>query len=128
MDARHWHIGLVGYGEVGRILAEDLRAQDVAVHACDVKLDSASAARPLRDHAEAHGVRLHPSHAALAAAADFVVSAVTASQTVAVAEACAPALGAAPSSSTSTPRRPVPSSAPPRSSTAPAAAMSKARS
>ena len=24
-----WHIGLVGYGEVGRILAEGLRAQGV---------------------------------------------------------------------------------------------------
>ena len=25
---RQWKIGLVGYGEVGRILAEDLRKQD----------------------------------------------------------------------------------------------------
>jgi 3-hydroxyisobutyrate dehydrogenase-like beta-hydroxyacid dehydrogenase len=92
MDARRWHIGLVGYGEVGRILAEDLRTQGVAVHACDVKLAVAATARPLRDHAEAHGVSLHPTHAGLVAAADFVVSAVTASQTVVVAEACAPAL------------------------------------
>jgi 3-hydroxyisobutyrate dehydrogenase-like beta-hydroxyacid dehydrogenase len=92
MDARHWHIGLVGYGEVGRILAEDLRAQGVVVHACDMKLAVATTARPLRDHAEAHGVSLHPAHAGLVAAADFVVSAVTASQTVVVAEACAPAL------------------------------------
>ena len=92
MDARRWHIGLVGYGEVGRILAEDLRAQGVVVHACDMKLAVATTARPLRDHAEAHGVSLHPAHAGLVAAADFVVSAVTASQTVVVAEACAPAL------------------------------------
>jgi 3-hydroxyisobutyrate dehydrogenase-like beta-hydroxyacid dehydrogenase len=92
MDASRWQIGLVGYGEVGRILAEDLRAQGVAVHAYDLKLDAASTAGPLREHAAAHGVQLQPSHAALAAAADFVVSAVTASQTVAVAEACAPTL------------------------------------
>ena len=92
MDASHWQIGLVGYGEVGRILAEDLRAQGIAVHAHDLKLDAASTAGPLRDHAATHGVRLQTSHAALAAAADFIVSAVTASQTVAVAEACATAL------------------------------------
>jgi hypothetical protein len=24
-NPRHWNVGLVGYGEVGRILAEDLR-------------------------------------------------------------------------------------------------------
>ena len=92
MDALRWQIGLVGYGEVGRILAEDLRAQGLAVHACDLKLQAASTAGALREHAQAHGVQLHASHAALAAAADFIVSAVTASQTVAVAEACAPAL------------------------------------
>jgi phosphoglycerate dehydrogenase-like enzyme len=38
MDALRWHVGLVGYGEVGRILAEDLRAQGVAVSAFDLKL------------------------------------------------------------------------------------------
>ena len=32
-SARSWKIGLVGYGEVGRILAEDLRAQGLAVSA-----------------------------------------------------------------------------------------------
>ena len=33
MNPLHWHIGLVGYGEVGRILAEDLRAQGLVVSA-----------------------------------------------------------------------------------------------
>ena len=28
-------VSLIGYGEVGRILAEDLRAQGVLVSACD---------------------------------------------------------------------------------------------
>ena len=30
-DPKLWQVGLVGYGEVGRILAEDLRRQGVAV-------------------------------------------------------------------------------------------------
>jgi phosphoglycerate dehydrogenase-like enzyme len=37
-DPRRWQIGLVGYGEVGRILAEDLRQQDIRVTAYDIKL------------------------------------------------------------------------------------------
>ncbi|HEY0878899.1 MAG TPA: DUF1932 domain-containing protein [Zeimonas sp.] len=91
-DPLRWRVGLVGYGEVGRILAEDLRARGVeGVVAYDVKVDGPDAA-PLREHADAHGVALAQSHAALASDADFVVSAVTASQAVAVAAACAPAL------------------------------------
>jgi phosphoglycerate dehydrogenase-like enzyme len=34
-------VALIGYGEVGRILAEDLRARGVAVSAYDLKLDTA---------------------------------------------------------------------------------------
>lgn len=90
-DPTQWHIGLVGYGEVGRILAEDLRAQGVQVSAHDLKLHTEAGA-PLRQHAATHGVTLLDSHAALAEAADFIVSAVTASQAVPVAEACAPAI------------------------------------
>lgn len=90
-DPRLWRIGLVGYGEVGRILAEDLRRQGVAVVAYDVKLGTGADA-PLRQHATQHNVSLAASHAELASQADFIVSAVTASQTVAVAESCAPAM------------------------------------
>jgi 3-hydroxyisobutyrate dehydrogenase-like beta-hydroxyacid dehydrogenase len=43
----------------------------------------------LREHARSHGVALTASHADLAAQSDFIVSAVTASQAVPVAEACA---------------------------------------
>jgi len=92
MDPRQWQVGLVGYGEVGRILAEDLRAQGLAVAACDVKLAQAISAGPLVDHATGLGVALTASHRELAARSDFVVSAVTASQAVSVAEACAPGL------------------------------------
>jgi 3-hydroxyisobutyrate dehydrogenase-like beta-hydroxyacid dehydrogenase len=86
-----WHIGLVGYGEVGRILAEDLRKQGVKVSAHDVKLKS-EAGSPLRQHAAINGVTLYESHAELAENADFIISAVTASQAVPVAEACAPSI------------------------------------
>ena len=91
-NPRDWNVGLVGYGEVGRILAEDLRKQDVNVSAYDIKLRSDQASGALRDHARAHGVALTASHADLAAQADFIVSAVTASQAVPVAQACAGAL------------------------------------
>jgi 3-hydroxyisobutyrate dehydrogenase-like beta-hydroxyacid dehydrogenase len=90
-NPKRWNIGLVGYGEVGRILAEDLRRQDVRVAAYDLKLGNDQAGA-LRDHAAAHGVALAASHADLAAPADFIVSAVTASQAVPVAQACAPAV------------------------------------
>jgi 3-hydroxyisobutyrate dehydrogenase-like beta-hydroxyacid dehydrogenase len=91
-NPRQWNVGLVGYGEVGRILAEDLRRQDVKVTAYDIKLRSDQAGDALRDHASIHGVALTASHADLAAQADFIVSAVTASQAVPVAQACAPAV------------------------------------
>jgi 3-hydroxyisobutyrate dehydrogenase-like beta-hydroxyacid dehydrogenase len=85
-------IGLVGYGEVGRILAEDLRTRGgVRIGAYDIKLGTAQEG-PLVAHAAQHGVHLAASHEALAADADLVLSAVTASQTVAVADAWAPAI------------------------------------
>lgn len=94
-DPTRWHIGLLGYGEVGRILAEDLRAQGLVVSAHDRKLGgSAEQADPLYQHALAHGVALVADAVELAAQAHLIVSAVTASQTVAVARACAPAVRA----------------------------------
>jgi len=91
-DPKQWNVGFIGYGEVGRILAEDLRQQDVKVSAYDIKLRSDQAGQPLRDHAKRFGVTLTSSHADLAAQSDFIVSAVTASQAVPVAEACAKAV------------------------------------
>jgi 3-hydroxyisobutyrate dehydrogenase-like beta-hydroxyacid dehydrogenase len=91
-NPKKWRVGFVGYGEVGRILAEDFRKQDVIVSAYDIKLRSDETGTPLRDHAAKHGVTLTASHADLAAQSDFVVSAVTASQAVPVAEACAHAM------------------------------------
>lgn len=91
--SNQWHVGIVGYGEVGKILAEDLRKDGVRVSAYDVKLAD-SRGDAMRSHADSIGVTVTASHAELAAEADFIISAVTASQDVAVAEACAPAIKA----------------------------------
>jgi len=82
---------LIGYGEVGRTLAEDLRARGVPVTAHDLKLGG-PAEGELQAHAGAHGVVLAASHHQAVAGADLVISAVTASQTLAVAQAAAPGL------------------------------------
>ncbi len=86
-------IAIIGFGEVGRILAEDLRAQDVPVTAFDLKLRG-EAGEAMREHALRLGVHLAGSHEQAVAGADLVISAVTASQAVPVAQACAPALQA----------------------------------
>ena len=84
-------VALIGYGEVGRILAEDLRAQGVAVTAFDLKLRH-EGGNPMREHAAQHGVKLAASHTDAVRGVDLVVSAVTASQAVPVAEDVAPGL------------------------------------
>lgn len=92
IEPKQWRIGFVGYGEVGRILAEDLRKRGRAISAYDVKLEQPASAAPLRAHADEHGVILAASHVDLASQCDFIISAVTASQAVPVAQACAPAM------------------------------------
>jgi 3-hydroxyisobutyrate dehydrogenase len=118
------NVALIGYGEVGRILAEDLRAVGHVVTAFDLKLRGAAGA-PMRAHALAHRVTLAASHAGAARQAEIVVSAVTASQTVAAAQACAAEFPAA-SSISIRPRR-APRSPPPSRSSAAAAATWRAR-
>ena len=82
------HVALIGYGEVGRILAEDLRAEGHDVTAFDLK-QRTSEAVPIRAHALVHNVTLAESHRDAVRSADLTISAVTASQTVAAAEASA---------------------------------------
>ncbi len=81
-------IAIIGYGEVGTILAEDLRKQGHAVAVFDRKCGSAAEV-PLRAHALQHGVAWALSPAEAVRGASLVLSAVTASQTLAVAQACA---------------------------------------
>ena len=84
-------LGIVGYGEVGRIFAAGLRARGVGdLVVWDLKfIDPAKGSEPLA-HAQAAGVRAADSVAALCAGRQLIVSAVTASNTLAVAEAVAP--------------------------------------
>ena len=81
------HVALIGYGEVGRILAEDLRSAGHVVSAFDVKLPDGDEA--MRAHAGRHGVTLAPSHGEAVATAELVISAVTARRTVEAARSCA---------------------------------------
>jgi 3-hydroxyisobutyrate dehydrogenase len=84
-------IALIGYGEVGRILAEDLCASGHAVTAFDTQLESDKGAK-MREHAREQGVELGASHANAVARAELVLSAVTANQTLAAARACSGSL------------------------------------
>ena len=85
-----WRIGFIGYGEVARILSEDLRSLGVLVNAHDTKFNTSTLqAQQMRDHAQRTGVQVHDSHALVCSNSDLVISAVTASQTLAAAKACA---------------------------------------
>jgi 3-hydroxyisobutyrate dehydrogenase-like beta-hydroxyacid dehydrogenase len=81
------NIALIGYGEVGRILAEELAQQGHVLRAFDVRPSAEASV-----HATRVGVDLAPSHQAAVDGADLVFSAVTASQALPVAHACAPGL------------------------------------
>ena len=92
-DATQLRIGLVGYGEVGRILGKELAERGVAfVGAWDLLLRDAATAASLLAHAHAARVKPAASLAALLAEVEVVISAVTASQAVAVVREALPAL------------------------------------
>jgi 3-hydroxyisobutyrate dehydrogenase-like beta-hydroxyacid dehydrogenase len=82
-------ISLIGYGEVGKILAEDLRAAGHGVAAFDT-----AGSQAMQAHARQHGVRWAASVAEASQGAGLVISAVTASQAVMVAQAVAAAFHA----------------------------------
>lgn len=82
-------IGLVGYGEVGRIFSAGLKPRVSEVAAWDLKFGDAATAPAQREHAGSAGVRACGSMQELCEASDLVISAVTASNTLAVAEEAA---------------------------------------
>ena len=84
-------IGLIGYGEVGKIFSAGLKDLPgvAALSVWDVKLAHPATQQAERVHAAAAGVTAQPSAQALCAASDLVISAVTASSTLAVAQAAA---------------------------------------
>jgi 3-hydroxyisobutyrate dehydrogenase-like beta-hydroxyacid dehydrogenase len=79
-------IGLVGYGEVGKIFCSGLKAKAAGVAAWDLKFVDAAAERA---HAKAYGIAAMGSMRELCEASELVVSAVTASNTLAVAQEAA---------------------------------------
>ena len=82
-------IGIVGYGEVGKVFAIGLKPQVGQVSAWDLKFGQPASREAELGHARQHGVQAMDSMQALCEASDLIVSAVTASNTLAVAEQAA---------------------------------------
>ncbi len=85
------HIGVIGYGEVGKIFATGLKTKPgvESVSAWDLKFANVALQGQELAHAQAAGVVACTSMQALCAQADFLISAVTASNTLAVAQEAA---------------------------------------
>ena len=84
-------IGLIGYGEVGKTFSGGLRDKPgvTSMGAWDLKFIAPDMRDAELAHAQAAGVNAHGSMQALCEASDFVISAVTASNTFAVAQEAA---------------------------------------
>ena len=84
-------IGLVGYGEVGKIFGAGLAGKDgvAARSAWDLTFAQGASREAETTHARAAGIAAQPSMQGLCAASDLIFSAVTASNTLAVAEEAA---------------------------------------
>lgn len=82
-------IGLIGYGEVGRIFSAGLKAGAAWTGAWDLKFADPGLGQEALAHAADAGVSACDGVARLCAQADLLISAVTASNTLAVAEAVA---------------------------------------
>lgn len=81
-----WRIGLIGYGEVGRIFSAGLQPGAAWIGAWDQKFsDPVQCDEPLA-HAAAQGVEACEGLAALCGQSTLLISAVTASSTLAVAQ------------------------------------------
>ena len=84
------NIGVVGYGEVGKIFTAGLKDKGVGISAWDLNFDVPALREALLAHAAQAAVAACASMADLCARSDLLISAVTASNTVAVAQAAAP--------------------------------------
>ncbi len=84
-------VGLIGYGEVGKIFSSGLKDKPgvIDVGAWDLKFAAPSSSQAERAHAAQAGVKAHDAMQSLCQASDFVISAVTASNTLAVAQEAA---------------------------------------
>ena len=80
---------LIGFGEAGAIFGEDLAASGVTVYAYDRLQENPGTRAAIYDKADRCGVQLCNSFAQAIALADWVISAVTADEALAVAQAAA---------------------------------------
>jgi len=89
MNMNPQRIGLVGYGEVGKIFSSGLKSRVQQMGAWDLKFASGETRDAELRHAKGAGVVAHGSMRELCEASDLVISAVTASNTLAVAQEAA---------------------------------------
>ena len=84
-------IGLIGHGEVGKIFSAGLKDKPgvTAVGAWDLKFADTATREAELDHCRRHGVTAHGSMRELCETSDLLISAVTASNTLAVAREAA---------------------------------------
>ncbi|VVO04106.1 NAD(P)-dependent oxidoreductase [Pseudomonas fluorescens] len=82
-------LALIGFGEAGAIFGEDLAASGVTVYAYDRLQENPGTRAALYDKADQCGVQLCDSFAQAIALAGWVISAVTADEALAVAQAAA---------------------------------------
>ncbi|HTS57832.1 MAG TPA: DUF1932 domain-containing protein [Terriglobales bacterium] len=85
-------IAIIGFGEVGGIFGNDFAKQGIAVSIFDILLDSEPHRQPMQTKAERCGVKAEDTLGDCLRNADLVISAVTASSALEVAEAAAPIL------------------------------------
>ncbi|UUZ68556.1 DUF1932 domain-containing protein [Polaromonas sp. P2-4] len=83
------HMGMIGYGEVGKIFTAGLKDRVLSASAWDLKFDAPALRDAQLAHAAQAGVAACGSMAKLCGHADLVISAVTASNTLAAAQAAA---------------------------------------
>lgn len=87
-------IGLIGYGEVGKVFGSGLRTRGVAwVGAWDVRFVDAALSVDDRRHAQAHGVIACESMRQLCSKANLIIAAVTSANTLQVAQEAARWIG-----------------------------------
>jgi 3-hydroxyisobutyrate dehydrogenase-like beta-hydroxyacid dehydrogenase len=83
------HIGVIGYGEVGRIFSAGLKAQVTRIRAWDVKFGLPGQRASALAHACEADIGVCTGTADLCAVSDLLISAVTASSTLEAAQAAA---------------------------------------
>jgi len=86
-------IGMLGYGEVGKIFSAGLKDKALSLCAWDLKFNAADSRMQELEYAASAGTRICTSMEALCGQSDLIISAVTASNTLTVAQDAAQYIG-----------------------------------